>query len=666
MFGDDKELMLKLAESIRIMAVLLIAMILLEPGLTGTPLSTGAIAAPTGERRIALVIGNGAYQYPDNLPALPNPVHDAEDIAEALRGFGFEVIERKNQTLEGMNQTIADFGSRIGGSDAALFYFAGHGIQVKNQNYLMPVDAKIDSEAAVPYKGINVNQILDEMDNGKSRANIVMLDACRNNPISGKFRSGKARGLASPGFAPKGTVIVYATDPGNTAADGDGRNGIFTAGLLTAFKGKDLSLDGVLTVASEEVDRASGKTQTPYINGPKLLQKSFHFRVTVDPGRGEIEKTFWTSIERSSDVADFEAYLRKYPKGSYRELAENQIRRLKASSKPATPAPVAAPQPAALSVVLPVAPAKSEDPETQFWNEVKASGAGEYLDAYLKQYPKGKYVSLARIELKKLDERKKAEEAREKEEQRQAAEKLKAEQARKEAAQKQAAEQLEAKKARAEQEAWEQAKSDNTSAAYANFQKRYPGSQFVALAQAAQQKIVRETAEREKQEAARKKSEALKQEQLAQEAAERKKQAAEEKAKEEAARPSASVVDVAKTRFTATANGTISDSQTGLEWVVGPDKDTNYAQAEQWVAACTVAGGGLRMPTKAELKILYQKGIGTRNMDLAFKTTGWWVWGESRDSSSAWRFGFFDGNEGWLDRSGSNNGRVFGVWSRPR
>ena len=101
-------------------------------------MTTGANAA--GGRRIALVIGNGNYQQPD-LPKLANPTNDAEDIARALRGFGFEVIERKNQTLEGMNQAIAEFGSKIGGSEAALFYYAGHGIQVKNQNYLIPVNA---------------------------------------------------------------------------------------------------------------------------------------------------------------------------------------------------------------------------------------------------------------------------------------------------------------------------------------------------------------------------------------------------------------------------------------------------------------------------------------------------------------------------------------------
>lgn len=227
-------------------------------------------------KRVALVIGNGDYQSV-SMPKLSNPPHDAEDIAAALRGFGFEVIEKKDQSLAGMNNAIAEFGRKIGDSEAALFYYAGHGLQVKGQNYLIPVDAKIESEAQVPYQGININQLLEEMENGKSRANIVMLDACRNNPISGKFRSGATRGLAAPTSQPKGTVIVYATDPGNIAADGDGRNGLFTAGLLTAFKGSDLSLHGVLVRASKEVERGSEQKQTPYINGPATLQENFQF-----------------------------------------------------------------------------------------------------------------------------------------------------------------------------------------------------------------------------------------------------------------------------------------------------------------------------------------------------------------------------------------------------
>ena len=119
-------------------------------------------------------------------------------------------------------------------------------------------------------------------------------------------------------------------------------------------------------------------------------------------------------------------------------------------------------------------------------------------------------------------------------------------------------------------------------------------------------------------------------------------------------------------RFLVFSEGVIADSKTGLEWVVGPDRDTNYEQAKQWVAACRLAGGGWRMPTRQELSTLYQKGVGERNMDTAFKTTGWWVWAEPRDSSSAWNFSFYDGYESWDTLDFSFNARGFGVRSRPR
>jgi hypothetical protein len=120
-------------------------------------------------------------------------------------------------------------------------------------------------------------------------------------------------------------------------------------------------------------------------------------------------------------------------------------------------------------------------------------------------------------------------------------------------------------------------------------------------------------------------------------------------------------------RFMGSSEGVIADSVTGLEWVVGPDSDTNYAQAEQWVANCKVVGGGWRMPTRQELRNIYQEeGIGKRNMDPAFKTTSPWVWSEPRDSSSAWRFHFDNGSDYWRTRDLSYNSRVFGVRSRPQ
>jgi len=119
-------------------------------------------------------------------------------------------------------------------------------------------------------------------------------------------------------------------------------------------------------------------------------------------------------------------------------------------------------------------------------------------------------------------------------------------------------------------------------------------------------------------------------------------------------------------RFTVSAEGVISDNQTGLEWVVGPDRGMKYAEAVQWVAGCNVAGGGWRMPTRQQLKTLYQKGVGEWNRDPSFKTTGPCVWAEPRDSSSAWNFTFYNGNENWLYRDTSGNHRAFGVRSRPR
>lgn len=121
------------------------------------------------------------------------------------------------------------------------------------------------------------------------------------------------------------------------------------------------------------------------------------------------------------------------------------------------------------------------------------------------------------------------------------------------------------------------------------------------------------------------------------------------------------------TRFAVTSDGVITDSQTSLEWVVGPDRDTDYGEAAQWVANCKVAGGGWRMPTRQELATLYQQGVGERNLDPAFETMGWYAWSEPRDSSTAWALRFRDGIEEWLHRDNSYSyDRVFGVRSRPR
>lgn len=229
-------------------------------------------------KRIALVIGNSGYQ---NLSSLLFPILDAKAIANTLRGFGFEVIERKDLSLEGMNAAIAEFSRKIDNSEAALFYFSGHGLSLKGQNYLVPVDAQIvEAESQVLTQNININQIQDEMENGKSKVNIVILDACRDNQNSNKLGLSTARGLAPSARQSKSTVVVYPSAPGRIAADQPGRHGLFTTGLLTAFKDDELSLGGVLERTREEVERGSNNFQTPYINGSATLLKDFQFANT--------------------------------------------------------------------------------------------------------------------------------------------------------------------------------------------------------------------------------------------------------------------------------------------------------------------------------------------------------------------------------------------------
>ena len=181
------------------------------------------------EARIALVIGNGSYE---DAP-LRNPVSDARAMKAALEGCQFEVTLRVNASKREMEDAIQAFGDRIRGGSVGLFYYAGHGVAVKGANYLIPVGAKLSREDDVPYEGVDVGRVLDKMDAARNQLNILILDACRNNPFARSWRSAN-KGLAQVS-APKGSLIAYATAPGSTAADGNGEHGLYTEALLAAI-----------------------------------------------------------------------------------------------------------------------------------------------------------------------------------------------------------------------------------------------------------------------------------------------------------------------------------------------------------------------------------------------------------------------------------------------
>jgi formylglycine-generating enzyme required for sulfatase activity len=232
--------------------------------------SKPAAPAAAGERRVALVIGNGAYK---DAP-LKNPVNDARAIARTLQGLGFQVIQKENAGLKEMQEAIRVFGDRLRGGGVGLFCYAGHGMQVKGRNYLIPVNTDIQREDEVTYNGVDANLVLEKMDTAKNRVNLVILDACRNNPFARSFRSA-ARGLV-PMEAPVGTLVAFATAPGSVAADGNGANGLYTQHLLGAMNQPGLRIEDVFKRVRAGVRKGSGGKQIPWEN--TSLEGDFYFK----------------------------------------------------------------------------------------------------------------------------------------------------------------------------------------------------------------------------------------------------------------------------------------------------------------------------------------------------------------------------------------------------
>ena len=283
------------------------------------------------QRRIALVIGNGAYT---TAPPLKNPPNDARDMATTLRTLGFNVTSDVNVNQRDMKRLIREFGQNLKKGGSGLFYYAGHGVQSKGHNYLIPIDADIQSEAEIEDLGVDVNLVLNFMDDAQNGLNIVILDACRNNPFARSFRSA-SNGLAQVD-APTGTLIAYATAPGSVAADGDGRNGIYTQELLKQIKRSGLSIEDVFKQVRISVRGATNGKQTPWESSSLVGEFYFNGKLDLATNKiqladnnrangSEIEEEYWANIRSSDDPKAFEGYLREYPSGKYVTLARQRI-----------------------------------------------------------------------------------------------------------------------------------------------------------------------------------------------------------------------------------------------------------------------------------------------------------------------------------------------------
>lgn len=224
------------------------------------------------EKRVALIIGNGAYV---GATPLRNPPNDARSISAALREIGFDVIERVDLKSREMKRAVIEFGNKLRSNDVGLFYYAGHGVQSNGKNYLIPVDAEIEKEADIAVDGVELDTVMAQIEDAKNRLNIVILDACRNNFSTRSWRD-QGRGLLQVANAPSGIFIAYATAPGSTASDNkSGQNGLYTQELLKAMRQPGMRIEEVFKQVRLRVRELSKGQQIPWESSS--LEGEFYF-----------------------------------------------------------------------------------------------------------------------------------------------------------------------------------------------------------------------------------------------------------------------------------------------------------------------------------------------------------------------------------------------------
>ncbi|CAM5195190.1 hypothetical protein ARD30_18415 [Bosea thiooxidans] len=270
-------------------------------------LSGLAMAAPQPERRVALVIGNSSYR---NAPALPNTVNDARDMAAALVKVGFEVVDGIDLDKRGMDAALTRFARLAQDADAAMFYFAGHGFQFNGENYLVPVEARVEDEIGVQYETMRLADVVTALNFAKG-VKIMVLDACRNNPFVGLLAKRQAtRGFSvGSGLAPvqraQGMVIAYATQANDVAADGAGRNSPFTAALVREIDQPGLEVATLFRRVQKSVYDATGGRQTPELS--LSLLGDFYLN------REETDADVWRRIRASNEAGVLKAFIQRYP-----------------------------------------------------------------------------------------------------------------------------------------------------------------------------------------------------------------------------------------------------------------------------------------------------------------------------------------------------------------
>src|SRR6202047_5412628 len=302
--------------------------------------------AALADKRVAFVVGNSAYR---NVAPLANPAIDAKSMAKLLRNVGFDVVEGANLPRDKMTERLLEFGKKAEGADVALFFYAGHGIAVNGTNYLLPVDADLKSEMDVKLgAAINVDLTLEQT-MSDATVKLVFLDACRDNPFAAKIRSAKATRSVSvqSGLAEmksgEGTLIAFATGPGQTALDGqEGTNSPFTRALIAHITSPGVEIQQAMTEVRAQVNEETNKGQLPW--GHTNLIGAVYLNPSAAPAASaaapavtgstavastssgsDVELEFWRSVKESNKPEELNAYLTNFPNGKFKSLALARI-----------------------------------------------------------------------------------------------------------------------------------------------------------------------------------------------------------------------------------------------------------------------------------------------------------------------------------------------------
>ncbi len=367
------------------------------------------------EKRVALVIGNGDYA---TAPRLENPPIDARAVSASLKKLGFRVIEGYDQTIAQMRSSVAEFSTALRGAKAAVVYYAGHGVSVDDENYLIPTDIVLKSPTDLDLGALSVSLILRQMKR-EDRVNVVILDACRENPFASDlaYASSRsvvgARGLSAiEGDLARGTLIAFASDPKSIALDGfPGEHSPFTKALIDHLADPGVSIDTVMNRVRSEVWETTKNKQLPWVNTSIIGEFSLNpespqatVAVLGDPAAAPApqalaprpdkvsqENLMWESAQHSNLGADYQAYLDAYPGGIYAQMARNRI------------ASLAAEQETGSARETPTSTPDKAGQENLLWASAQKSNLGGDYKAYLDAYPGGIYAPLARNRIASLN-----------------------------------------------------------------------------------------------------------------------------------------------------------------------------------------------------------------------------------------------------------------------